>query len=482
MSVNDRPMRDPQLQIGSAQEDVKSGSPRVFPHLRNWISSHPGKSGTLAGWYQQGCGLLATGFTLPLVVRHLTVVDYGVWFSFQGFLGMINLTDFGLSFVLTRQIAYSLHMSEAGGLSNTDFIGTRSGWEGVRDVYEVSRRIFHGVSAIAIVLLALLYFCMTHFGKLAAHIDRQMMVTWCLLGTGAIISLESKASQAVLEGLAKVYVTRFVLGNVQLLTGIGVVAALLLGGNIVTLSAVVCSAAAFQWFCLRYVMWRQEALKRAAHAALPKGLLLKFYRVAFPMGILNLSSYSVSSVQVPLVGMLLGPRLVLPFYLAQKIGQTLSFGVAQLFYPQMPLFTRELANGSRSDAARRMKRLLLLGTAGSVAANLFFWAASPIIVALWGRHAFVYVDGTTLALMSVDYLLLGAAVVWAQFVFASGRNPFVSSTVLNGALNLFLICFLCPGFGLMGLPLASLISGLLTNYWYSVFKGVQLLKELRLAE
>lgn len=56
------------------------------------------------------------------------------------------------------------------------------------------------------------------------------------------------------------------------------------------------------------------------------------------------------------------------------------------------------------------------------------------------------------------------------------------STVLNAVLNLVLIALLCPHLGLAGIPIASLSAGLLVNYWFTIFKGVQLLKELRLAQ
>jgi O-antigen/teichoic acid export membrane protein len=84
--------------------------------------------------------------------------------------------------------------------------------------------------------------------------------------------------------------------------------------------------------------------------------------------------------------------------------------------------------------------------------------------------------------MSLDYFFMAASVVWGQFVFAAGRNPFVLSTVLNGILNLALICLLCPQLGLIGIPLATLGSGILINYWYVTFKGVQLLQELQAAK
>jgi O-antigen/teichoic acid export membrane protein len=473
-------MTEPQLQQGMMDKGVKPDRPGVYSAALSWISSHPGKSGTLAGWYQQGCGVAATVCAYPLVVKHLTEVNAGIWFCFQGVLAAINLTDFGLTFVLTRQIAYSLHLTETGGLANTDFVGMGEGWQGVRDVYEVSRKIFHGVSAVAVLVLAILYVCITHFGKLAAHIGPQETLAWCLLGCGSVIFLQSKPSQAVLEGLAKLYVTRFILGNIQILSGIGVVLALLLGRGIVTMSAVVCGTAVLQWLCLRHAMWKLDGLRQSAHSELPNGLISRFFRVAFPMGILNLSSFAVSYVQVPLIGIVLGPSLVPPFYLAQRIGQTLSTAVAQLVYPQMPLFTKDLANGDRPRAIGRLRRTVFFGIVGAAAANFFFLFATPSLVNAWlGPNR--YVGVSILAVMSLDYLLMATGVVWAQFVFAAGRNPFVLSTVLNGVLNLLFIYFLCHSFGLIGIPLATLASGLLTNYWFTTFKGIQLSNELRLA-
>jgi O-antigen/teichoic acid export membrane protein len=196
------------------------------------------------------------------------------------------------------------------------------------------------------------------------------------------------------------------------------------------------------------------------------------------MGILNLSAFLVSSVQVPLLGMVLGPKIVPPFYLAQRIGQMLNTGTFQLVIPQMPLFTRELANAQRENARQRFRRTMTVASGASFFVNLFFWLGSPVIVALWlGTNR--YIDNATLGLMSVDYFILGVGAFWSQFVFAAGRNPFVVTTALNAIVNVGLIFVLCPRIGLMGIPLATLTSGLITNYWYAPFKGLQLLRELR---
>src|ERR1700677_627869 len=87
--------------VGSISEENSLPKPMTnWPKLRRWISSHPGKAGAVAGWYQQACTALVTMVSYPLVIRHLSEANAGIWFSFQGLLAAINLTDFGLSFVL----------------------------------------------------------------------------------------------------------------------------------------------------------------------------------------------------------------------------------------------------------------------------------------------------------------------------------------------------------------------------------------------
>src|SRR3989442_2466787 len=73
--------------------------------IRTWIANHPARVGTMAGWYQQACGALAALVVLPMVVKTLNAASAGLWFSFQSLLLIINLTDFGLSFVVARQVA-----------------------------------------------------------------------------------------------------------------------------------------------------------------------------------------------------------------------------------------------------------------------------------------------------------------------------------------------------------------------------------------
>jgi hypothetical protein len=82
--------------------------------------------------------------------------------------------------------------------------------------------------------------------------------------------------------------------------------------------------------------------------------------------------------------------------------------------------------------------------------------------------------------MSIDYTILVICSCGGQFVLASGRNPFVISTIINAALNLTLIVIFCIKYGLIGFPLSTLISGLLvitgTTHIMGGSCGVNLIK------
>src|SRR5687768_5870674 len=97
-----------------------------------WLRNHPARAASLAGWYQQICGIFATLFTLPLIIQNLTANESGIWFTFQGFLAVIALSDFGISYVIARQVAYSLGQGKRE--DSDDFIHTEPGWTGIAEI------------------------------------------------------------------------------------------------------------------------------------------------------------------------------------------------------------------------------------------------------------------------------------------------------------------------------------------------------------
>jgi O-antigen/teichoic acid export membrane protein len=449
----------------------------LFSRIKNFLNERPARAGALAGWYQQACGISMALISIPLVMKLLDPSDAGLWFSFQSLLAVVVLADFGLTFVITRQVAYSLHSTGAQS-ENTDFIETRPGWEGVADIYRASRKLFYCVAVIGLAVWIVLYHGILPMGKLLEHATGSTMVAWYLMGFATLLTLQTKPDQSLIEGMAKIFLTRCVVGTFQLVSGLGVIVILLVGGKLMAMAGMVFATALLQFFVLKFLVHHVTEGKLSSSGTVMPDLQRRFLKVAVPMGILNLSGFLVSSVQVPFIGFFLGPELVPGFFLAQKIGQTLNLLLMQIVAPQMPLFTQELARGDRDAAAYRMRRTLKWITGLAFLANVAFCAGTLFLAEFWiGKLK--YLHQNLLIVMSIDYFLMTFAVVWCHFVFASGRNPFVWTTLISGCLNVLGCIFLGERFGMMGIALSGLISGLVLNYWFAPWYGLNLLKQLQ---
>ncbi len=193
---------------------------------------------------------------------------------------------------------------------------------------------------------------------------------------------------------------------------------------------------------------------------------------------MNTGSWLFKAVQVPLIGSILGPAMVTPFYVAQRIGGMLNAAVTQMLSPQMPMFTRALAAKDHRGAADRIARTAKLLTVIFVLANLAFVLLSPIFAHYW-RSGRPFLETPALIIMGIDFTLLSCSVIWAHFVLASGRNPFAIPTIVAGLLTLVGCVVLGPLMGMTGIALSTLIAGLLTNYILAPVLGLRLLHRLR---
>lgn len=449
--------------------------------IKQWVKEHPARAATIAGWYQQGCSLAAAFVVVPFILNKLSEGEAGLWFAFQTLLAVVTLTDFGFSYVIARQVAYCLgKKSNDSNESDSDFINTQPGWKGVGEIYGVAKILFKRITLVGVLLLIVLHEIVIPFTRLGEIKGVHITLAWYLLGISTLISLQAKLNQAVIDGSGRMYITKALIGTFQILIGAGVIGSLYIYPKISVIAAVILMLSILQYVALKVVLniVSEKQLRASAGNANEKELLSRLWKIAAPIGIVSSASYCITSIQVPMVGAILGAAAVTPFYLAQRIAMVFMQAIVQIYHPQIPIFTMDFSRGDFQRAHMRIKRTLILIVSVAFSAFLIFYIASPFLVKLWvgeGR----YVTNDVLLLMSMDYFILCVASVLGQFVLASGRNPFVISTLINAAFNLTLTVIFCFKFGLLGLPMSTLISGLISNYWFITYHGFKLLSELR---
>ena len=445
--------------------------------LINWVNDHPGKAGAIAGWYQQLASGIITLVMIPLVVHRLSAQGAGIWFSFQNLSVLVTLTDFGIGFVIARQTAFSKTAdAKTATQPPGDFIATTPGLAGVAELHAATRVIFNRIVIVAVALLIIIYELVLPRGQLLREQSAELRPAWYLLGLSAIMLLRSSQYLAFLDGLGKMFVSRFLSGTYQFFCGIAVIVALLFVRNITVLATVTLLVTGIYLVAAQRLFFCHV---KDAPSLSPRGDLVgSVWKVAVPMGIVATGNYFVTLAQVPLLGSLLGPALVAPFYTAQKIGQTLNTAITQATQPQMPLFTHALAAGQSQFALKRMERIILFTLALAIVVNVTFFLFSPPFVRVWMGSGH-YVDRLTLGLLAINFLVAVVSVVGASFVLSSGINPFMWSALAMGVLTL-LACFLfARWFGVAGIALSGLVAGVLSNYSYFTFRALRLRRELK---
>lgn len=447
----------------------------IGAYLRS-VRTDPAQKGAIAGWFQQGCSAGVAILLIPILLRLLTKEEAGIWFSFQGFIGIASLADFGFGFTISRQVAYTMGRRE----SNTprkDFLDYGSGWEGVTKLMHHAKSLYVRIIGIsALISIALFEIVLPHTKLNVATSEFRLL--WYFMAASGLCLLSLSRFSALLIGLNYVYLVRILSGCFFLLQGCSVAICAYYTRSLTLMAACSLVATIINWVVIRMIVATlakpifQRSNFKNGDIQLPR-----LFRVAAPMGIINLSAYLITSIQVPLIGALIGPASVAPFYLAQKIGQFMNMVPLQIVQAKLPTFTMHIAAGETQSAKSMLQKTVRTLFYCGIIVNILFLIGSPHVAEfLSGSRA--YPSTAILGVMAVDYLLSALAVVWGHFVLSSGTNPFVLSTILHGAFSIVLLFFLVPQFGLIAVPLSALIGGALTNYWFNPYHGRKLARQL----
>ncbi len=460
--------------------DPKPLMPWFFSSIReaaSWPTRHPARAGALAGWVQQAVSLGSAILLIPIVTARLPPSEAGVWFVFHSLVGLITLVDLGFGFAIARQVAFT----HGGGSRNAiggDFLHLAKGWAGIAQLFFLTRRLYVLLAAVAALLALGVFEVLANFGQLLPVITSDVRTCWYALCVAIVFMILAGGQLAFLNGLGVVYQTRLLSAAYLLVAASGAALAALAGWGLAGMGASFGLAAVLQYaatLILRSFAMRHS--RRYVVEPVPPGSLRALAKAALPVGGVNVFGSLVYSAQVPLLGFLLGPEKVAPFYLAHKIAQACNMAVMHTVTPQMPFFTRQYGAGNLSGALHLMNQTLLRTAVLIALSSIAFFFLSPL-AARFLLHRVDFLESWPLALLALDIFFLGLTVPYAWFVLASGRNPFVLTTILNGLIMLLLCFLLVPRIGVSGIPISSIVAGVLTNHWFAVYSGLALRRSL----
>ena len=445
--------------------------------LPAWLRSHPARAGALAGWIQQGASLGSALLLVPVVTAFLPPADAGMWFVFQGLTAMLLLVDLGFGFAVARQVAFTASRHERTAV--TGFIDLASGWDGLAQFFKLTHRLYLFLAVVSgLVGLGMLEL-VSSTGQLSTIVSQPTRSCWYALVAAAILLILAGGQAAFLNGLGAVYQVRLLSAAYQGLAALGAACAATMGWGLPGMGVAYTMAAALHYLGVVYI--RRLAAPKLSFAVvppLPSGSLGSLCRASLPIGGVNIFGSLMYTAQTPLLGLLLGPDKVTPFFLAQKIAFACNQAVLHTVSPQMPFFTRQYGAADFDGALKLMDKTNLRTALLALVASTMFFLLSPVVAGIFLADT-EYLGPLPLGLMALDMFLLTVSVPYAWFVLNSGKNPFVIPTIVGGVLSLILSVYLAPKFGVSGIPLSSIIAGLATSHWFAGWRGVTLRHQLK---
>jgi O-antigen/teichoic acid export membrane protein len=279
-----------------------------------------------------------------------------------------------------------------------------------------------------------------------------------VMGISIGLSIPCAASTAVLHGLHRFDITALLSLVRSLLFALGVVAALVTGGDLLHVAGAHLAAMVLVQIGAIWWIYRLKPEFRFGFRGGSKGAIKRIMDFSWPLFMVNLGGQMQSKTDEIIIGARLPVGLITPYSVAMLLSR-----VPQLFAEQFVSFFLPIASElDAKNEQEKLRELFLLGTRSTLTVFLPVGGTLAIlskpILAAWVGDA--YAEYSVLV-----WVLCGAWMLdtmqWPAAMVLQGMNRhriFGVVAIGTGLANILLSLALIPFFGLLGIALGTLIT------------------------
>ena len=391
--------------------------------------------GYLSQFLQYGAALLV----LPLLLRKLSSAELGVWYVFMTISALVSMLDMGLTPTLARNVSYVM-----GGAKRLQ----KNGYEVIEQTGEVdygllkamiaaSRRIFFGIAAVALVLLALPGSAYIMHVAQAQIESRSVLLAWGIFVLASVINLFYKYYTPLLQGRG--LFAGFYKANALASLGFVAVSAVLLQADIGLLAVALgylVSALLGRWLSWRYFYdapFKAQLAQAPAAALSTAEILGAMWHNAWRLGLGVIGAFLILRANTLLASAYLGLATTAAYALTLQVFSVLQSVSTVVFNVQLPKLAQYRVTNQRQALIRTMEQglgyalgLFTLGTLG------LLWLGTPLIDAIGGKTQLLSVP--LLAWTGLMILLELSHSLAAGVIVTGNQVPFVKPALLSGFL------------------------------------------------
>jgi O-antigen/teichoic acid export membrane protein len=400
--------------------------------LRSTASNFIGKLITL------GAGFLLT----PFILNQLGQGHYGMWVLVGSTVAYSSLLDLGIAGAVIKYVAEYRARGEN---------------EQAQTLIATAMRLYCFIGLIAVVLSAILAPIVLDLFNVLPH-ERATAATLVLLsGITVGISIPCSLTVAILRGLQRFDLINFI-SSVGTLISLGaVVAALLMGGGIVSMVAVNVPVILAMQLVSVYLIKRAAPELRLGWRGAKRSLVRPILSFSSSLFVIDIATRLQTKTDEMVIGVFLPVSSITPYSLARRLSEVAQILTDQFMKVILPLASELHAENDRA----RLRSLYITSTRLTIAIFLpvgcvLVVFAKPILSAWVGAD---YAQYSYL----VTILTLASLIVTSQWPAGSilqgiaRHRPLAVMAICSGLANLVLSIALIYPLGLTGVALGTLI-------------------------
>lgn len=401
--------------------------------------------GGITGILGKGMAMLVSAITLPLTVRYLGSLEYGIWVTISTTVVMLSVLDLGIANSLTNFISKAYAMEDE---------------EMARDYFATAFWVTIGISfllGIAVWLAWRVINWQTLFHLQDAHLASQARTCVAISLCFFLVSLPLNLANKVLSGYQQVHLANYFAMINSLLGLVAIVSVILTKGTIVDLMAAYCVAMLTGsillnfWLCIWHKPWLWPQFR-----AVKKGIVRDLFGEGALFFVLQLAGLIVFNSDNLVITHYLGASDVTPYSVAWRLTAYASMMQSLLVPALWPAFAEAYHRRDmvwvRSNYRRMMNGSILAVGLTAVGIGLF----GRQIIRVWAGPAAVP-SAPLLWSMCFWAVLMSITINQALLMAATQRIQLQAVTAsLAAVVNLAFSIILVQRLGAIGVLIATI--------------------------
>lgn len=401
--------------------------------------------GGITGIAGKGMAMVVSAITLPLTVRYLGPLEYGIWVTISTTVVMLSVLDLGIANSLTNFISKAYAMQDE---------------EMARDYFATAFWVTVGISFVLGIAAWLAWRTIDWqalFHLQDVHLAWQVRICVAISLCFFLITLPLNLANKVLSGYQQVHIANYFAMINSLLGLVAIVSVILFKGTIVDLMATYCVAMLTGsvllnfWLC----MWYKPSL-RPHFRAVKKEIITEIFGEGTLFFVLQLSGLIVFNSDNLVITHYLGASDVTPYSVAWRLTGYASMMQSLLVPALWPAFAeayhRKDMTWIRTNYHRMMNASILAVGLTAIGIGLF----GRQIIRVWAGPAAVP-GATLLWSMCLWAIVVSITINQALLMAATQRIQLQAVTAsLAAVTNLILSIVLVQRLGAIGVLIATL--------------------------